>query len=245
MKHRYFIQISYNGLNYHGWQFQPNNISVQAVLTNAISTILQEKIEITGCGRTDAGVHAKKFFAHFDSKNAHLERENLVFRLNSFLPKDISVQNVFHVNNDAHARFDAISRTYNYLIIKDKNPFWQDLAYHYNYDLDIEKMNAACQLLFEYSDFTSFSKLHTDVKTNLCKIYFAEWEQEGELLKFTISANRFLRNMVRAIVGTMLEIGKSKISIADFRRIIEAKNRSEAGVSVPACGLYLVDIKYP
>jgi tRNA pseudouridine38-40 synthase len=245
LKFRYFIEISYHGFKYHGWQFQPKNISVQSVITKAISTILQEEIEITGCGRTDAGVHAKFFVAHFDSKTDGLQTGNIVFRLNRFLPKDIAVHKFFRVKNEAHARFDAVSRTYNYLIIRNKNPFWQGLAYHNSTFLDFEIMNQACQVLYEYSDFTSFSKLHTDVKTNICKIHFAEWKQEGDILKFTITADRFLRNMVRAIVGTMIEIGKSKISINDFRNIIEAKNRSEAGVSVPACGLYLVEIEYP
>lgn len=240
---RYFIEFSYNGKNYFGYQIQPKDISVQEELERALSTILREEIKTTGAGRTDTGVHAKKMFAHFDT---HLVLpEKLTHQLNSFLPDDISVKRIFEVRNDFHARFDATFRTYEYYISLDKNPFTTDSAWqHWRRDLDINKMNEACSILFEYEDFTSFAKLHTDNKTNLCEIYIAKWEQNGTELKFTISANRFLRNMVRAIVGTMVEVGSGKIKPEDLRKVIENKNRNSAGTSAPAHGLFLVDVGY-
>ena len=240
---RYFIEFSYNGKNYFGYQIQPKDISVQEELERALSTILREEIKTTGAGRTDTGVHAKKMFAHFDT---HLVLpEKLTHQLNSFLPNDISVKRIFEVRNDFHARFDATFRTYEYYISLDKNPFTTDSAWqHWRRDLDINKMNEACSILFEYEDFTSFAKLHTDNKTNLCEIYIAKWEQNGTELKFTISANRFLRNMVRAIVGTMVEVGSGKIKPEDLRKVIESKNRNSAGTSAPAHGLFLVDVGY-
>lgn len=240
---RYFIEFSYNGKNYFGYQIQPKDISVQEELERALSTILREEIKTTGAGRTDTGVHAKKMFAHFDT---HLVLpEKLTHQLNSFLPNDISVKRIFEVRNDFHARFDATFRTYEYYISLDKNPFTRDSAWqHWRRDLDINKMNEACSILFEYEDFTSFAKLHTDNKTNFCEIYIAKWEQNGTELKFTISANRFLRNMVRAIVGTMVEVGSGKIKPEDLRKVIESKNRNSAGTSAPAHGLFLVDVGY-
>lgn len=240
---RYFIEFSYNGKNYFGYQIQPKDISVQEELERALSTILREEIKTTGAGRTDTGVHAKKMFAHFDT---HLVfPEKLTHQLNSFLPNDISVKRIFEVRNDFHARFDATFRTYEYYISLDKNPFTRDSAWqHWRRDLDIDKMNEACSILFEYEDFTSFAKLHTDNKTNFCEIYIAKWEQNGTELKFTISANRFLRNMVRAIVGTMVEVGSGKIKPEDLRKVIENKNRNSAGTSAPAHGLFLVDVGY-
>ncbi|UOE38412.1 tRNA pseudouridine(38-40) synthase TruA [Chryseobacterium oryzae] len=240
---RYFIEFSYNGKNYFGYQIQPKDISVQEELERALSTILREEIKTTGAGRTDTGVHAKKMFAHFDT---HLVLpEKLTHQLNSFLPDDISVKRIFEVRNDFHARFDATFRTYEYYISLDKNPFTRDSAWqHWRRDLDINKMNEACSILFEYEDFTSFAKLHTDNKTNFCEIYIAKWEQNGTELKFTISANRFLRNMVRAIVGTMVEVGSGKIKPEDLRKVIENKNRNSAGTSAPAHGLFLVDVGY-
>lgn len=216
---------------------------MQEELEKAISTILREEIKTTGAGRTDTGVHAKKMFAHFDTEQ--ILSEKLVHQLNSFLPNDISVKRIFNVKDDFHARFDATFRTYEYYISLEKNPFTQDSAWqHWRRALDVNKMNEACSILFEYEDFTSFAKLHTDNKTNLCKIYKAEWEQAGTELKFTISANRFLRNMVRAIVGTMVEIGSGKIQPEDLRKVIENKNRNSAGTSAPAHGLFLVDVGY-
>lgn len=240
---RYFIEFSYNGKNYFGYQIQPNAVSVQEEMEKALSTILREDIKTTGAGRTDTGVHAKKIFAHFDTEK--VLDQDLSRKLNSFLPPDISVKRIFQVKDDFHARFDATYRTYEYYISLDKNPFTEDSAWqHWRRPLDINTMNEACKILFEYEDFTSFAKLHTDNKTNLCKIYKAEWEQEGSELKFTVSANRFLRNMVRAIVGTMVEIGAGKLKPEDLRTVIENKNRNSAGTSAPAHGLYLVDVGY-
>lgn len=240
---RYFIEFAYHGKNYFGYQIQPGQITVQEVFEKALSTILRSDIKITGAGRTDSGVHAKKIFAHFDLETS--VPENLVYRLNSFLPNDIAVKNVFKVKNDSHARFDATFRTYEYIVSLEKNPFLHDFSWPIiNSSLDLEKMNNACKVLFEFDDFTSFSKLHTDTKTNKCKIYRAEWAKTGTELKYTVSADRFLRNMVRAIVGTMIEIGKGKISPEDFRKIIEAKDRGRAGTSAPPQGLFLVDVGY-
>lgn len=240
---RYFIEFSYSGKNYFGYQIQPNQISVQEVLENALSTILRDEIKTTGAGRTDTGVHAKKIFAHFDTEKDL--GENLVYQLNSFLPTDISIKRVFSVKDDFHARFHATFRTYEYYISLDKYPFTQDSSWQiWKRDLNIDLMNEACKILFEYEDFTSFSKLHTENKTNNCKIYKAFWEQNGTEIKFTISADRFLRNMVRAIVGTMVEIGNGKIAPSDLRTIIEDKNRNSAGTSAPAQGLFLVDVGY-
>jgi len=240
---RYFIEFSYNGKNYCGYQIQPKDISVQEELEKALSTILREPIKTTGAGRTDTGVHAKKMFAHFDTTQDLSQQ--LVHQLNSFLPNDIAVYKIFRVNDDFHARFDATFRTYEYYISLEKNPFTQDSAWqHWKRSLDINKMNEACRILFDYEDFTSFAKLHTDNKTNLCSIYKAEWVQNGSELKFTVSANRFLRNMVRAIVGTMVDIGAGKIQPEDLRNIIENKNRNSAGTSAPAHGLFLVDVGY-
>ena len=240
---RYFIEFSYNGKNYFGYQIQPNDISVQEELEKALSTILREPIKTTGAGRTDTGVHAKKMFAHFETEQVLSNQLN--HKMNSFLPADISIKRIFPVRDDFHARFDATFRTYEYYISLEKNPFTQDSAWQlWRRNIDVEKMNEACKILFEYEDFTSFAKLHTDNKTNLCKMYRAEWEQNGTELKFTISANRFLRNMVRAIVGTMMEVGSGKIKPEDMREIIENKNRNSAGVSAPAHALYLVDVGY-
>lgn len=246
MKSRYFIQLSYKGTNYHGWQIQPNAISIQAVVTKAFSTILKEEIEITGAGRTDTGVHASFFIAHFDSEKADLDLDKkLIFKLNSFLPKDVAIFKINKVVNQAHARFDATSRRYTYLIHQQKDPFLTEWSYFFRQKLDIELMNKACALLNDFSDFTSFSKLHTDVKTNNCKIAEAVWAKDDYKLTFSITADRFLRNMVRAIVGTLIDVGKNKITLDNFVDIIESKDRSEAGVSAPAHGLYLSNIEYP
>jgi tRNA pseudouridine38-40 synthase len=240
---RYFVQFSYHGKNYFGYQIQPKEISVQQELERALSTILRSEIKTTAAGRTDTGVHAKKMFAHFDVDSPL--NEHLVHQLNSFLPADIAVQKIFKVRGDFHARFDATFRTYEYFISLEKNPFTQDSAWQlWRRKIDVEKMNEACKILFGYEDFTSFAKLHTDNKTNFCKMYRAEWEQTGSELKFTVSANRFLRNMVRAIVGTMVDIGAGKIQPNDLRKIIEDKNRNAAGTSAPAQGLFLVDVGY-
>lgn len=243
MSQRYFLQCNYNGTRYHGWQIQPNVISVQEVFEDALTKISREKITVVGAGRTDTGVHALFFILHFDAEK--VIPENLVYKLNSFLPSDISVQRIWKVTDEVHARFSALSRTYKYFISTEKNPFNTDISFKYLNPLDINKMNEAAKVLFDYNDFTSFSRLHTDVKTNNCKIFQAEWTMENSQLVFTIKADRFLRNMVRAIVGTLLEVGKGKMSVVDFNKIIEKKDRGAAGVSAPAQGLFLVDIEYP
>ncbi|MGV4465029.1 tRNA pseudouridine(38-40) synthase TruA [Ornithobacterium rhinotracheale] len=240
---RYFIEFSYKGTNYHGWQIQPNAVTVQEVLENRLSTLLKTPIQVTGAGRTDAGVHAKQMFAHADLDCQ--EPEVLKNRLNRFLPDDIAVHQIIPVKEDAHARFDALSRTYEYYIFTKKNVFETENAWILHHSLDIDAMNEAAKQLFLYEDFTSFARLHADTKTNICKIYSAIWEQNGDELKFTICADRFLRNMVRAIVGTMVEVGKGKINITEFKQIIEKKGRNFAAASAPAQGLFLTHVAYP
>lgn len=245
MRKRFFIYLSYKGTAYHGWQIQPNGRSVQEVLANALGTILRAKVEIVGAGRTDTGVHAKLMVAHFDWETELPTQFDLVAKLNSFLPKDIAVFQIVEVHPDAHARFDATARRYEYHIVSSKNVFKNELAARENMKLDFEAMNKAATSLKEYSDFTSFSKVHSDAKTNICKITHAQWSQHDDEWVFTIQADRFLRNMVRAIVGTLFEVGRHKMTIDEFRKVIEIKNRCKAGTSVPAQGLYLVDIQYP
>ena len=241
---RYFIQLSFNGENYHGWQIQPDSPSVQETLTKALSTILRDKnIEIVGAGRTDAGVHATQMIAHFDTDPIN-NTENTVKNLNSLLPPDIAVQKIWPVDSSMHARFSARQRTYKYYITLNKSPFFKKLATRIIGDLDFEKMNEAASLLLQCSDFTSFSKLHTDVKTNICHVTHARWEYNEPCWVFTITADRFLRNMVRAIVGTLFEVGRNKISPGQFGQIIEKKDRCSAGTSAPAHGLYLHEITY-
>lgn len=240
---RYFIYLSYDGARYHGWQIQPNGISVQEVLGKALSTLLHEPIEVTGAGRTDAGVNASLMVAHFDTTQE--VNEQLAYRLNKFLPQDLAISNIRKVKDDAHARFSATSRTYHYYVITAKSPF-EPYAYRFPQPLDFEKMNEAANTLFDYIDFTSFSKLHTDVKTNNCRIMHAEWTQVSPIKwQFTIKADRFLRNMVRAIVGTLLDVGRGVLTIEQFREIIEKKDRCSAGMSVPGHALFLADITYP
>ena len=240
---RYFIELSYNGKKYHGWQIQPDVISVQEKLNFAVSTILQEKIEVVGAGRTDTGVHASQMFAHFNVEK--LIKGDVVHKLNSILPNDITVYKVFLVAEEMHARFNAESRSYEYRIWLGRNPFLLDFSWQiHSQKLDLSKMNQAAQLLLEYEDFQTFSKVKTDVYTFNCDVTQAFWKQEGNLLTFHISANRFLRNMVRAIVGTLVDVGLDKISINEFRDIIESKSRGNAGLSVPAKGLFLTHIKY-
>jgi len=248
MTSRFFIELAYNGRSFHGWQIQPNAITVQETLQKAMETILRQKIAIVGCGRTDTGVHARQFFAHFDLdlEAIQLNADQLSYKLNQFLNNEIAVFRIFKVNREAHSRFDALSRTYEYRLRLGKSPFDQDITYHSAYPrLDFDLMNKAAALLFNYTDFTSFSKTGTDVKTNNCKIMLAEWRKEKDVWIFTIKADRFLRNMVRAIVGTLLEVGSGKIDLEGFKNIIESKNRSNAGWSVPAQGLALVKLEYP
>ena len=240
---RYFIELSYNGKKYHGWQIQPDAVSVQEKLNYAISTILQKKIEVVGAGRTDTGVHASQMFAHFD---VDLELiGDVVFKLNSILPDDITVYKVFLVGDDKHARFDAISRRYEYKIWLGRNPFLLDFSWQiHSQNLNVSLMNEAASLLLEYENFQCFSKVKTEVYTFNCDVTEAVWKLNGKELVFYISANRFLRNMVRAIVGTLVDVGLGKISVEDFRAIIESRDRGNAGLSVPAKGLFLTNINY-
>lgn len=241
---RYFICFSYFGKHYHGWQKQPNAITVQEVLEDALSKLLGKTIDVMGAGRTDAGVHAKQMYAHFDFTEIE-DTHNLVFRLNAFLPKDIAVENVFQVADEAHARFDAVSRTYEYWIIQKKNPFFAQQAYLVKYPLAIDKMNEAAKLLLDCKDFECFSKSNTDVNTFLCDIKEVHWEYVNDVLVFKITADRFLRNMVRAIVGTLLEVGLGKMDLGTVKAILKSKDRRNAGASAPAKGLYLTKVLYP
>lgn len=242
---RYFIYMAYDGTNYHGWQVQPNGNSVQAELMRALSTFLRSETEVVGAGRTDAGVHARLMVAHFDHDTL-LDCTLLADKLNRLLPPDISVYRVRRVRPDAHARFDATYRTYQYHVSLCKDPFGRHYAWRLFHTLDFERMNEAARTLFDYTDFTSFSKLHTDVKTNNCRIMHAEWTRVSETeWVFTIRADRFLRNMVRAIVGTLVEVGRGKLTVEGFRKVIEQKNRCSAGSSVPGHALFLVDVGYP
>jgi tRNA pseudouridine38-40 synthase len=246
LPYRYFIHLGFKGTHYHGWQIQPGSITIQEVLNRCLSLLLREKIYSIGAGRTDAGVHASCFYAHFDSEQANLQsNEELMYKINAVLPWDIAIYNIMEVSPDAHARFDALSRSYLYRISQVKDPFNLEWTMHFTKKLDIPRMNMAASLLKEYNDFTSFSKMHTDVKTNNCKIYRAEWTTCGTELRFIIQADRFLRNMVRAIVGTLMDVGQGKIFPDDIRGIIESKDRSKAGMSVDARGLHLIGIEYP
>ncbi|MDN3724605.1 tRNA pseudouridine(38-40) synthase TruA [Aequorivita sp. SDUM287046] len=241
---RYFIEIAYNGKNYFGWQRQPKQVSVQQVLEETLSTMLRREIKITGAGRTDAGVHAKQLFAHFDIGKIE-NSEEFLFRANSFLPKDISIKNIREVRKDAHARFDALQREYEYIISLGKDPFSNDFAYQIHNMPNVELMNQAAKLLLKHKDFQCFSRSKTDVKTYNCTIVKANWEAKNNKLIFTIAADRFLRNMVRAIVGTLLEVGFGKTSLKEFQKILDSKSREAAGASAPAHGLYLTKVEYP
>lgn len=242
---RYFITLAYCGTNYCGWQKQPNGVSVQQVLTDALCMVLRESVSVVAAGRTDAGVHAAKMVVHCDVVQPINDVSRCVSRLNGVLPCDIVVYDIQPVADTLHARFDAVSRRYEYHVLLRKSPFAVNLAWCLSFVPDFDAMNAAAAVLSEYSDFTSFSKTHTDVKTNICTIVDAHWEQRGAYeWVFCIEANRFLRNMVRAVVGTLIEVGKGKMSLEEFRQVIESRNRCAAGMSVPACGLFLVDVKY-
>ena len=241
---RYFIHMAYNGSRYNGYQIQPDMPTVQAAVEQCLSLKLGEKVEITGCGRTDTGVHARNYYAHFDLDKEIADAERLAHQMNAFLPDDIVVYRIWQVAPELHARFDAISRTYHYYITRTKNPFHTHDAYFLYGDLDVMKMQDASNHLFDYEDFTSFSKVHTQVKTNNCKIMEARWFEQDGLLVFRIKADRFLRNMVRAIVGTLLEVGKGRMTVEEFRAVIERKNRCAAGISVPAHALFLEEVEY-
>lgn len=240
---RYFIELAYDGTSYHGWQVQQNALSVQELLNKALSTLLRQPIETIGCGRTDTGVHAKEYFAHFDGPQPTEGIVNLR-GLNALLPHDIAIKRIIPVHADAHARFDATLRSYEYHIHFEKNPFLNGYSWLLRDRPNLELMNKAAAIIMEYIDFSCFSKSNTQVKTNNCKIAKAVWEQTENGIMFKISADRFLRNMVRAIVGTLLLVGKGEMQPEEIRDIIESKNRSNAGMSVPACGLYLTEVKY-
>lgn len=241
---RYFIHLAYNGTRFCGWQVQPHSPSIQETICSVLSKLLGGTIDLTGAGRTDSGVHASCYYAHFETEK-EISVQDLKYKLNRMLPNDIVVFEVFPVKADLHARFSATSRTYTYTITSVKNPFAIETEYYFPIKLDVEKMNAAAELLLGTQDFTSFSKLHTDVNNNICTVTHAKWEIVEDKIIFTISANRFLRNMVRSIVGTLIEVGKGQITIDDFSKIIESKDRQNAGQSIPACGLTLSGIEYP
>lgn len=242
---RYFIEIAYNGQSYSGWQRQPNALSVQEVIEEALTKLLsKEKVCIIGCGRTDAGVHAQQYFFHVDLPNT-FDTEHLLFKLNRMLPDAVVVFNLRAVEDDLHARFSALSRTYRYFIHQNKDPFKTNFSWYFTQDLDIEKMNAAAEYLIGAKDFTSFSKVHTDAKTNICEVLSAKWHtMEDRSIYFEITANRFLRNMVRAVVGTLIDVGTGKLDVNAIHTILEQKDRGAASLSVPACGLFLWEIQY-
>ncbi|MFI3263651.1 MAG: tRNA pseudouridine(38-40) synthase TruA [Rikenellaceae bacterium] len=243
---RYFIEISYCGKNFNGWQVQPDAVTVQGEIERAISLLLREKVNIVGAGRTDTGVHARYYVAHFDTNSPKdVTSDDFKYHFNAILDANIVIHNIEKVKDDAHARFDAVSREYKYYVSPVKNPFARDFSYQYYRKLDVQKMNEAAAMILDYEDFTSFAKIHTDVKTNNCDVMVSEWAVEGDMLVYTVRANRFLRNMVRALVGTMLECGQGKITTEQFREIIEAKHRSRAGSSARSEGLFLTDVQYP
>lgn len=249
---RYFIHLAYNGANFNGWQTQPNLPTVQETLEKALSTLLRQPIAVVGCGRTDTGVHASDFYAHFiltpnpsPIGEGSLDCDNLAFKLNNVLPPDIAIFDIFPVADNAHARFDAVARTYQYHVSDRRLPFRQGQYCRIYFRPDVDKMNEAARVLMEYEDFTSFAKLHTQVKTNICHLTHAEWTEEEGGWVFTIRSNRFLRNMVRSVTGTLLDVGRGKLSLDGLREIIEKKDRCAAGVSMPACGLFLTKVEYP
>jgi tRNA pseudouridine38-40 synthase len=241
---RYFTEVSYKGTNFHGWQKQPNAATIQEELEKAFEIILRQSVEIVGSSRTDAGVHAEQQFAHFDWETEIADLDRIIHGLNSVLPQDISVKQLIPVKEGTHSRFVATRRCYEYRIIRQKNPFLPDLAYLFRPALNIEKMNEAAKLLLEYDDFECFSKIHTDVHTFICKIEYAFWQETSYGITFHIKANRFLRGMVRAIVGTLLEIGRGRMAIEQFEQIILSKNRKNAAAQAPACGLFLTEVGY-
>jgi tRNA pseudouridine38-40 synthase len=242
---RYFIHLAYDGTRYHGWQIQPNGISVEGEIEQRLSTLLRQSVDIVGAGRTDAGVHARHMVAHFDIEDG-CDTEQLCYRLNRMMPPDICIYKIEKVADDLHARFSATSRTYHYYISTKRNPFNRQYTWLCHYDLDFELMNQAAEILMEYKDFASFCKSHTDVKTTLCNIIEAKWIKDDDegCYYFRIKANRFLRNMVRAVVGTLVEVGRHRLSLDDFRNVIEGKKRTMAGESMPANALFLEKIEY-
>ena len=247
LNYRYFIKLAFNGSGFHGWQSQANAQSIQSLLNEALTVIFKEPVSVTGAGRTDAGVHAREYFAHFTIRTCYAvyEIRDRIHHLNGYLPDTVAIKDIYPVKKDAHARFSAQSRTYQYVITRKKDPFLKSFSYYYPGQLDVDLMNKGAMILNGNLDFTSFAKVPTETRTNICHVEEATWRSDGHLVVFTITADRFLRNMVRAIVGTLIELGRGKISMEDLENIIEAKNRSAAGYSVPACGLFLAGIKYP
>ena len=246
--YRYFLKLAYNGASYHGWQAQKNAHSVQQEIENSLFYLLNSKnIPLTGAGRTDTGVHARNYFAHFEYDRLLNEHElvQLVYKLNQMLPSSIGIKEAFRVKSDAHARFSAISRTYKYYICRDYDPFTEGLSWRLTIPLDIHKMKEASLMIPDYTDFTCFAKTGAQTKTNNCIVTVSDWLEQDNLLIYQTTANRFLRNMVRAMVGTLIDVGKGKVTIPEFRNILEKGTRSDAGQSVPACGLFLEDIKFP
>jgi len=239
---RYVLRLAYNGANYCGWQTQPELPTVQQTLEEALSTLTRSRVAVLGCGRTDTGVHASDFYAHFDFEGAL--PDNLMFKLNSYLPPDIAILDLFAVRDDFHARFSALSRTYQYHVSNLRLPFAQGLYNRIYFTPDVDAMNRAASVLMEYDDFSSFAKLHTDTKTNICHLTEARWDRVGEQLVFTITANRFLRNMVRAVTGTLLDVGRGKLDLDGLRAVVEQKNRCAAGTSMPPQGLFLTRVEY-
>lgn len=241
---RYFFEISYNGTRYHGWQNQANAVGVQQVVEDALTKLMRTPIAIVGSGRTDTGVHCAQQFFHADI-DVEFNATDLVHRLNSFLPPDIAIRSITEVKENAHARYDALERSYEYKITRVKDPLSIGFTFHYFKSLDIPTMNKAAALLVGEHDFECFSKVKTDVNHFICDIKKAQWNQSGDLLVFSITANRFLRGMVRAIVGTLLDVGSGKISVKEFEDIIKSRDRKKAGMNVPPEGLYLISVKYP
>ncbi len=248
---RYFMTLAYRGAPFHGWQSQPNAVSVQSVVEEALATVLRRPVPIVGAGRTDAGVNARRMVAHFDFDGELPDKGRLLVALNRLCGRDIAIRDIREVHTAAHARFDATSRTYKYFVAFDKTPFFHTLSWHCPNGLDLEAMNEAARLLLDVEDFTSFAKLHSDNKTNICHVTHARWlpipDDDGRMAGavFTITADRFLRNMVRAVVGTLTEVGRGKLSLEGFKQVIEAKDRCAAGQSMPAEALYLWDVTYP
>ncbi len=241
---RYFIKLSYHGVPFHGWQIQPNAVSVQEEVERSLSTILRTPMSIVGAGRTDTGVNARTMYAHFDYEGELPDKGKMLVSLNRLVGRDIAIHDIIAVADGAHARFDATRRTYKYFVAFEKTPFFYPLSWHCPNGLDLEKMNEAAELLLAAEDFTSFAKLHSDAKTNICSVTEAYWKMEGDMAVFTISADRFLRNMVRAIVGTLVDVGRGKMTVEEFRKVIERKDRCSAGQSMPGEALFLWDIKY-
>lgn len=241
---RYFLEIAYDGTRFHGWQVQPNALSVQEILEDSLSKVLREPINTTGSGRTDSGVHASQQFVHFNAQQP-LDPQQVVYRLNRILPDDISALNLYLVQPDAHARYDAFARTYHYHITLRKNPFKRLHAWYHSRELDVEKMNEAAAILLNYEDFITFSKVKGDTKHYRCNMYEAVWEQAGEELRFTIRANRFLRGMVRLVVGTLVDVGRGKLTVEEFEQIVASQDRSRSSGAAPSEGLYLAKVEYP